>query len=955
MNLLKPATLSMSLFACVFCGPIGPAHAIGLDGLRADLEAQGAETSALDGVAADHPMIEALEGKSLKRHRVVVPGSDAFFYASDTRSVAVITAGPEVVGEFLMPIIRGADFVTLDGTPVVPGDPIPAGLVYTVTDLGWHWVMSRTTLTPAEATPNMATGSDVDESAVKHHLRVDGGLEGDGQTTFDTLGAAVARAGSLLQKGEGVKITVAPGTYREGGIEMWAGGWSDAAHQAVFVIEGEGKTQPVITGAQDWSGGWELVEGTENVYRKPWPHRFGLCEQTWERWGYLIDPRVARSETVTVNGLIMLPSMLEQFAWIDPDGAVPLDQTGEAQNQPGRWQPQGVRDPKGLLPGTFGVIEAEEAIYVCPPDGIDLNAAAVEVAVQPFLLNIDGKDNVVLRNLAFIHTATFVGGHVQGVTIGGSNVLVEDCRFDEHGGKSFAITGEKRNRITFRRSTFNGNGWKGLSTGYRVDNMVIEDCESSYNNWRGHTGSQHGWDSAGVKAFALDGQVGMIIRGHRSFANLTNGFWLDQSFTPRSPITITDSLFVANRYGSQLYLEKLTGLVEVKRNVIWNDAGTRAIDGTSWNVHLADNILYSSSPDQAVIYLHNRGNESEYANYSRDWTIRDNLIVSGDTTSPILLDQCTPEEFAAFLETIQADGNVYHAVSPSSAFHLPGDTTGGLGAWRGVTGQDADSVALDPAFGSAERYDWSIGDAAVRERLSDLPGPLSAEDRAKLEYALAQSNRFLSITASAGHESGPAFDLARGAIENHWKPVDLSSFANRPLVGPDAWIGAGNALPHLEAGRHVFAGVPFDIPDVSDNARVGVALPSNKVNETAGEALIASHEVPIDNATPAVYVLHGAGWIGTETDVAAVYELVYDDGSTHAAEVRPFNVGVAEPTIGEWYHSFPRFDNEHTRHVGLQGHGQSPGATLYVMEIQNPSPDKVVTSLRMSPADGVDT
>ncbi|MEM1210902.1 MAG: right-handed parallel beta-helix repeat-containing protein [Planctomycetota bacterium] len=954
MEPMKPVALLL-LLTLLLCLPALPTVGRDLRGLVTDFQAQGADATALTELPADHPLVEALQGKTLKRHRVVVPGSHGFFYASDDQTVAIVTANPDIVDSHLMPIIRGADFKTLDGKPVTPGEPIPAAFVYSVTDLGWHWVMSRTTLTPAQATPNLAKGAEVDESGVVHHLRVDQTVEGDDQKTFSTLGAAVAQAGKLLQRSEGVKITVAEGLYREGAIELWCADWPEAARQAVLVIEGEGDTQPVISGAEDWSGGWELVAGTDKVYRKPWPHQFGLCEQNWERWGYLIDPRVARSEMVTVDGMILLPSMLEQFAWIDPDGAVPLDQTSESDNEPGAWQPQGVRDPASLLPGTFGVVEAEQAIYVCPPEGIELNDAAVEVAVQPFILNIDGRDNVVLRNLAFIHTATSVGSHTWGVAIGGNNILVEDCRFNEHGAKAFAITGEKRNRITIRRSTFNGNGWKGLSTGYRVDDYVLEDCESSYNNWRGHTGSQHGWDAAGVKAFALDGQVGMIIRGHRSFANLTNGFWLDQSFTPRSPITITDSLFIANHYGSQLYLEKLTGPIEIKRNVVWNSVGTRAIDGTSWNVHLEDNILYSASPDQAVIYLHRRGTESEYANHSKDWTVYNNLIVSGDPSSPLLLDDCSPEQFDDYLTTLDADGNIYHSVAPGSAFHLPGGGTGGLDAWRRATGQESLSVEMDPAFGSAENFDWSIGSDVVRQKLGDLPGALSAEDRAKLEYALTQTNRFLSITASAGHESGPAFELARNAIENQWKPVDLASFANRSLTGSEAWIGAGNQLPHLEAGRHVFAGVPFDIPNLSGDARVGIALPSNKVNQTAGQALADSYALSIGTTTPAVYVLHGAGWIGGETDAAAVYELVYDDGSTHAVPVRPANPGVPEPGVGEWYHAFPSFDNNHARHVRLKAYGQSPGALLYVMQLQNPHPDKVVAELRLRPEPGRDT
>ncbi|MEM1028183.1 MAG: right-handed parallel beta-helix repeat-containing protein, partial [Planctomycetota bacterium] len=693
----------------------------------------------------------------------------------------------------------------------------------------------------------------------------------------------------------------------------------------------------------------------EGVYRKDWPHRFGLSRQTWERWGYLIDPRVARSEVVTVDGQILLPSMLERFAWVDPDGAVPLEETAESENQPGRWKPLGVREPSSLLPGTFGIVEAEGVIYVRPDEGVDLNAAAVEVSVRPFLLNIQDRKNVVLRNLAFKHAATFVDSRARAVQIMGHQVLIEDCRFDEHGSKGLGIDGEKPTGITLRRCTFNGNGWQGLSVGYRLDNYILEDCESSYNNWRGHTGLQYGWDAAGCKAFAVDGQIGLAIRGHRAFANLTSGFWLDQSFTPRSPVEIRDSYFIANQFGAQLYLEKLTGPITVQRNVIWNDVGLRGIDGTSWDVQLRDNILYTASNGHPTIYLHKRGIESEYANYSKHWTMKNNLLVSGSSASPILTDDCTPEQYVEFLETLKADGNAYFAPAVDAAFPLPEQGWSGFSAWQTATGQDAASVWVDPQFASAEDFRWDIQNSDVAGRLPNLPKPLSEEDRAKLQHALAQSQRFLSITAAAGHASGPAFELGRNAIANHWSTVDLSSLANRPLVGDDAWIGAGNALPHLEPGRHVFAGVPFDIPDADSTGQVAVALRSNRVIETDGQALSGSVSVDIDKVTPAVYILHGAGWIGAETEAAARYELVYEHGQTHSVPIRPFNNGVAEPGIGEWYHAFPVFDNNRVRHVSLQAHGQSPGATLYVFEIQNPHPERKVASVRLHSEPGRDT
>ncbi|MEM8782116.1 MAG: right-handed parallel beta-helix repeat-containing protein [Planctomycetota bacterium] len=918
---------------------------------RDALKAQRAPATAIEAVAglsADHPLLTALAEKKLDKVRVTVPGSVTLYFGSDAGSIVVVASGPDVVDNYAMPSVRGADFVTLDGDAVEPGSPVPAPLVYAPSEFGWRWLESRITLTPLYDVDAEITGADVDESLVKHtlHVRADADRQdADGSTDrpFASLKQAVKQSERLLQRGEGVKIAVHPGLYREGGIEIWSESWSDAARTAPLVMEGVGDGDAVVTGADDWTGGWEPVEGAEGVYRRDWPHRFGLAPQTWDRWGYLIDPRVARSEVVVVEGQIMLPIMLERFAWVDPDGPLLLEDAKASTNVPGQWKAQDIREPGTLLPATFAVVEAEGAIYLCPPEGVDPNEASVEVSVRPTLLTISGRENVVLRNLMFLHAATHIG-HPRAVSIRGRDILVEDCVFNEHGANGFGIDGERPERVTLRRSVFNGNGWKGLSVGYRADNYVMEDCETSYNNWRGHTGLQYGWDSAGAKMFAVDGQVGFRLSGHRAFANLTNGFWFDQSFTPRSPMIVEDSYFVGNRFGSQLYLEKLTGPVTVRRNVIWNDDGTRGIDGTSWNVHLKDNILYTSNPGHGALFLHRRGIESEYANYSKDWTMHGNLIASGDGAAPLLQADTSEQQYAEFIETLEADGNVYHALAPDHAFHQAGN----FAAWKQQSGQDQGSHTLDPRFADAAAFDWTITNDAVREALPDLPGPLSSEDREKLEYALAQADRFQSITSNLGNDSGPVFDLAKNAIANHFAPLDLSSFANRPLVGEDAWIGAGNALPHLDAGRHVFAGVPFDIPDPADGALVGVALKSNNVHTTLGQPLVDSVEVPLDNTAGAVYVLHGSGWLGESTDPAVVYELVYEDGSTHAVEVQPAVTGVEHPRVGEWYHSFPTFDNADTRHVALQPAGGSPGATLYVLEIANPRPSEYIAAVRLS-------
>src|ERR1039458_1848398 len=66
-----------------------------------------------------------------------------------------------------------------------------------------------------------------------------------------------------------------------------------------------------------------------------------------------------------------------------------------------------------------------------PPAGVDLPAAAVEVAVRPVLFESNGASNLTLRGLVFEHANSCIGTKPGAAVMisGGSHVIVEDAAF----------------------------------------------------------------------------------------------------------------------------------------------------------------------------------------------------------------------------------------------------------------------------------------------------------------------------------------------------------------------------------------------------------------------------------------------------------------------------------------------------------------------------------------------
>jgi len=160
-----------------------------------------------------------------------------------------------------------------------------------------------------------------------------------------------------------------------------------------------------------------------------------------------------------------------------------------------------------------------KALYVWLPDGGNPNERTMEVSTRSVLwYGNELTPYVRLRGFRFEHCANRAQWGAIHLDFAHGWVL-EDCTVEWTNG-----TGMKLNdcaRITVRRCRFNNNGQLGIGIGDGYE-IAFEDCETSYNNWKGYS---TGWEAGGVKVAAATRRVRFIR--HRSAFNRGSGIWFD--------------------------------------------------------------------------------------------------------------------------------------------------------------------------------------------------------------------------------------------------------------------------------------------------------------------------------------------------------------------------------------------------------------------------------------------
>lgn len=596
---------------------------------------------------------------------------------------------------------------------------------------------------PLRAEVQVATGASINEAQVTKTYYVDpAGADvnaGTQAAPFLTLTKALSVAITDKNNNIGVKVIVKDGVYRESlAIPSRSGGDTDA----VLVLEAANVGRAIISASE--ASGWEPATWSYNAQTGNYEHalpqnmRWGLGGEWYVPIGNCANPRgpllpelIRRRELFLINGIA-----LQQVLNLNDLG-------------PGKFyvQPEGVEKTinscQGRTPITKTIIDqiGVGPVYFQPPAGVDVSTALIEAGLRDVALEIRARKNIVLRGLTFQHVSKsdFSQGAVD--INRSSNILMEDCvvRLNNTDGmKSEGAAAPFIEDMTLRRSRFINNGRSGMTL-RRARNVLIEDCETSYNNFRGLWADFiSGWAPSGFKT-----QRTKITtwRRHKAIGNHATGMWWDSE---NADILVEDSFMSGNIFRG-MFIENNQGPALARRNII-TKTGTSDDDApnsqahalsisTSVDVTLENNIVYDNIAPQFGVWSRPERADTEdyitgepYANTVRRLTMRYNVFFAkddGQLVFDIPKNSRNAEPFDFFYDTLNSDNNLFWNPQRQDVFltrefptansePILAQTT--LAGWQSFTNTEANSLFARPLFYDADTNDFRVqSDSPVRD------------------------------------------------------------------------------------------------------------------------------------------------------------------------------------------------------------------------------------------------
>jgi parallel beta-helix repeat protein len=461
-----------------------------------------------------------------------------------------------------------------------------------------------------------------------------------------TIQAGVARAEQANAEHRPARVLVHPHTYRES-VQM-----HKQRQRTDAPVTIEGAAPGVVLSGSDVFTNWR-VDGRTLVH--DWTQRWGTSPIPNGWHDYL-----SRRE---------ISSLLRRREVVFADG-VPLRQAGSSAE---------------LLaaPGRFVVDEDAGTLRVHPPPGAA--QPRLEVGVRERVLQVSGWRNVTIRNLSVVHTPSPIQGSA--VLIDSSeNILLEDLDIRWSSWAGLGITWSTD--VVVRGSNLDDNGIMGLTT-YQSNRLTVERSSTSRNNWRGDWYGFDNWENS-AKIWSVRG---MVLREHTAVDNLSYGFWYDWD---NVDVRVERSFFARNKRAG-LFVEASQGPFTIEGNVICDNGKVGLEDGRSENVTLIDNQIFNNEEAQIRFTGHWGGRRISVRDgearvlETRNWTLRDNVIVGGGDSQPVFLTTLPAQDWSTVAGTLRSDRNRWHSSSTSSAFRLPDGVRTDLAGWRTATGQDATS------------------------------------------------------------------------------------------------------------------------------------------------------------------------------------------------------------------------------------------------------------------------
>jgi len=504
----------------------------------------------------------------------------------------------------------------------------------------------------ASSLPATATGASVDETTATQTLFVSNqsasasdSNPGTEALPFLTVSKGAQAAQALNQRGTGVKVYIEPGIYREQVSLMQ----TSKDTSAPMIFEGTSRGKVILAGSDDWSTGWQQFGN--NQYQRSWPYTWGLAPYP-SGWAgnVVLQDIVRRREMVYVNG----HNLTQMLQYSD------------------------------LTDYSFFADETAHTIYLQLGPSLPMSGATIEVGIRPQVFVVQGKQNVVLRDLVFRHgNAAVQDGAVQ--IAGSTNVLISGCTFEWNNWIGLSLSGTSN--ITLSDNTADRNGATGFDI-YNMKNLVLDSNETSFNNWRGVRGNFLGWSVAGAKLGGV--HLGQISH-HTSAGNRARGIWLDydnRDFT-------VDSVTLVWNFNDGIFIEANPGPILVQSSTMSNNqyasgiAGANSSDVTLLNNAVTGNgveqILITGDLDRTVV---NWETNAQLDVQATRWTIRSNTFTSQDSSQALLV---VSQNWPPFLTTLSADYNVWTKLGGQQVFEV-GASWLTFSQWQKLVNADLTSV-----------------------------------------------------------------------------------------------------------------------------------------------------------------------------------------------------------------------------------------------------------------------
>lgn len=339
-----------------------------------------------------------------------------------------------------------------------------------------------------------------------------------------------------------------------------------------------------------------------------------------------------------------------------------------------------------LKQGTFYISEDDSKVYLSPPSGQILSNTLVEVAIRSDIFDVTRGENIIVRGLTFQHDTTGMSTLGSAVHFKHSNnILIEDCEISWNNW--FGLRFTQVNNVTTRRNRANHNGGAGW-VGWKIKDLLSEGDETSYNNWRGVKGNFLGWEIAGLKHHAVHDA---IYRNYKAMGNQTRGFWLDYD---NERIQIEEACICENLMAG-INLEASQGPISIKNSRICKNQN-HGISSDSSRVGLEGNHIYGNNASQIK---HTFGNDrpvnswetgAKLKIHGNNMSLKNNVIAVD--SNAVLLELSGEERL---ISDLVLEGNLWYKTNGKDLFKV-GRKVMDAPEWQAVTSQGQKSSYTDP-------------------------------------------------------------------------------------------------------------------------------------------------------------------------------------------------------------------------------------------------------------------